>query len=918
MICRPLLVTHTGPRGSRAALFCRMLGLAVVLAPSLAHAQATGSITFKDIIFIERGILSYPNPNDADTSKYHNEADGFHFIDEYFGHNGRKGGGLFILKDFQSSNPQKVDIVAGLNVPAGKVNAGQTLSSGTFLSPDLSYDGKTVVFAWSSGGTEKFTAKNRFHLFKVDIDGKNLVQLSDGDFDDFHPAWMPNGRIIFVSTRRGGYGRCHERPVPTYTLHSMKDDGTDIIRLSYHETNEFHPSIANDGRIVYMRWDYIDRDFNAAHHIWFCNPDGSNPRSWGGNYVLPLDTMGSGPWTDGRYTERPFAEFYPRAIPGAATKYVAVAGPHHAEAYGTLIIRDYSKVDDNGMGQVTKLTPDVAFPESKGGALTYGPAWPLSETLFLTSYNNTMVLLDTSTTPAKRTELYKTSDASLRPLYAMPLAARTPPPVITEGTYQGERWSPAARPATVQVSNVYVTDTYGKLPDGVKITSMRIVQVLPKTTQLLDDPRLGYSSENVAKMVLGTVPVESDGSVFFEAPIGKEILFQVLDANGMAVQTMRSGTYLHPGENMTCTGCHEDKMAAPPTGGTPSASLRPASKLEPELGRVEPINYARYISPILTKKCFPCHQGTNAPTNAAYSAMEPYSFWFAGNISNTVAKHGGSRSKPGMIGARGSRMGKALLDATHQKAQADGTYNDTDVRTLVQWLDLGSDELGSFDNQNAQRQGQVVWPTLDVDKNDPQGLTYKPETPYVERKDAGSSGPDLPQADGPAPSGTGGATSSGGNTSGGNRGTGGTVSSGGQSGSGSQTTPTGGAGGAAGGGSGGAGGSGTQGTVASGGQPGSGGTGKPSPVASGGQPGSGGATGTRSTVASGGQPGSGGGTGTRSTGSSGGQSGSGGTSAVRSTSGLACSMGANPSAPAGAWILFVIGSALLVRNRRKP
>lgn len=744
-----------------------LVGLAAMLVPTSARAQTT--LAFKDLIFIERGILSYPNPND--TSGAHNESDGFHFCDEYFGHNGRKGGGLFLLKNFQSANPEKVDIVAGLKVPAGKVNAGQSLSTGTFLSPDLSFDGKTIVFAWSSGGTDKWTAKNRFHLFRVDIDGKNLVQLSDGDFDDMHSAWMPNGRIVFISTRRGGYGRCHGRPVPSYTLHSMKSDGTDVIRLSEHETNEFHPAIANDGRIVYTRWDYIDRDFNAAHHIWFCNPDGSNPRSWGGNYALPLDTFGFGPWTDGRYTERPFAEYYPRSIPGSATKYVSVAGPHHGEAYGTLIIRDYAKADDNGMGQVTKLTPDVGFPEARGGTLTYGPAWPLSETLFLTSYNNTMILLDTSVSPPKRTNIYTTKDASLRPLYAMPAAARNPPPIITETTYQGERWYPEAPPATVQVANVYRTDSYGKFPDGTKIASLRVVQVLAKTTPLANEPRLGYSSQNVAKMVLGTVPVESDGSAFFEAPIGKEILFQALDERGMAVQTMRSGTYLHPGENMTCVGCHEDKLAAPPAGGTPLASKRPASKLQPELGRVEPNNYARYIAPILTKKCFPCHQGKNgAPTDAAYRAVEPYSFWFASDSSNTVALHGGSRSKAGMIGARGSRMGKALLNATHKQAQADGKYDETDVRTLVQWLDIGSDELGSFDNATAQRRGEVVWPLLDVDKNDPQGLIYKPESPYVPRKDPGTGG-----------SGSGG-TAAGGQSGQGGSGSGGTVSSGGQSG----------------------------------------------------------------------------------------------------------------------------------------
>jgi hypothetical protein len=839
--------------------FPRLLGLAAVLLPSIAQAQST--LPFTDILFVERGIIGG------------SETDGFHFCDEYYGHNGRKGGGLFILKNFQSGSTQKVDVVAGLTVPSGKTNAGQTLSSGTFLSPDLSYDGKTIVFAWSSGGTEKWVAKNRFHLFRVDIDGKNLVQLTDGNNDDMHPAWMPSGRIVFISTRRGGYGRCHGRPVPTYALHSMKSDGSDLIRLSHHETNEFHPSIANDGRIVYMRWDYIDRDALAAHHIWLCNPDGSNPRSWGGNYSNPLDTMTGSNWSDGRKDgHRPQSEFYPRAIPGSATKYVAVAGPHHGEAYGTLIMRDFSKVDDNQMGQVTKLTPDVGLPETaENGSLTYGPAWPLSETQFLTSYNNTIVLYDSSA--KKRTQYYQTSDSNLRPIYVIPVQARTKPPVIVESTYQGERWCSTAPPATVQVQNVNVTDSYGKLPSGMKVTSMRIVQVLPKTTPNANDPRLGYASQNVAKMVLGTVPVESDGSVFFEAPIGKGILFHLLDDKGMAIQTMRSLTYLHPGENMTCVGCHEDKLAAPPTGGTPIASTRPASKMEPELGRVEPINYARYIKPILTK-CYSCHTGTQ-PTDTSYGAQQNFAFWFAGDANgNLEAVHGGSRSKPGMVGARNSRMGKALLTTTHQQAQAAGKYTETDFRTLVQWLDMGSDELGSFDNQNAQRQGTVVWPTLDVDKNDPQGLKYTPEGPSSSTCSGNGGSTGGGTGGSTAPAGTGGATGNGGKI-----GTGGAVASGGQSGS--QTTPTSGAGGAA----------------------------------------SGGAGGTRSAVASGGQTGSGGITSTQGAVASGGHSGSGSQPSPVTTgkpSVLGCSVGANTSVPAHGWVLFVIGLALLVRNRRKP
>lgn len=865
MNVRSLINGGVRPRPVRAIPLLSLLAFSAIWSPSSAHAQA--SLPFKDIIFVERGILSYPNDG-----WMHNEIDGFHFCDEFFGHNGRKGGGLFMLKDFQSSNPTKVDIVAGLKVPAGKTNAGQSLSSGTFLSPDLSYDGKTIVFAWSSGGTEKWTAKDRFHLFKVDIDGKNLVQLTDGDYDDFQPSWMPNGRIVFISTRRGGFGRCHGRPVPTYTLHSVKGDGSDIIRLSEHETNEFHPSIANDGRIVYMRWDYIDRDAKAAHHIWLSNPDGSNPRSWGGNYSIPLETITRNPpYEDGRLNgKRPQSEFYPRAIPGSSTKYVAVAGPHHGEAYGTLIIRDFSKVDDNQTGQVTKLTPEVGFPETADNGSyvgVYGPAWPLSETEFLTSYNNDLVLIDTSVKPVKRTTYYTTKDPALRPLYAMPVAARTKPPVISETTNQGERYYSGAPPATVQVASVYTTDDFGKLPAGVKIKSMRIVQVLSKSTPNANDPRLGYSSQNVAKLSLGTVPVETDGSVFFEGPIGKLILFQLLDENGMAVQTMRSATYLHPSENMTCVGCHEDKMAAPPTGGTPIASKRPASKMEPELGRVEPMNYARYIKPILEKKCFGCHQDKKAgPTDASYNAMSSYAFWFAGDADgNLEAVHGGSRSKAGMIGARGSRTGKALLSDTHKKAQADGKYTDADVLALTQWLDLGSDELGSCSDQDAQRRGELVWPALDFDKNDPQGLKYKLENQVLlPRPDAGV--PDTRPADAAATGGTGGSSASGG--------TGGSVATGGQS-----------------GGSGGA--------ASSGGQTGGSG-GKGNGGAS-----SGGQAGNKATGGSGGSAGSGG---RNSTGGS--------PSAVTGASG-GCSFAARSGSSAHLCFLLAVGIALLVRNRRR-
>ncbi|HEX2959936.1 MAG TPA: hypothetical protein VHO70_24080, partial [Chitinispirillaceae bacterium] len=513
--------------------------------------MASPELDFTDLIFIERGIVGPGS-----------EIDGDHMCDQYYGHNARAGGGMFILKNFAAS-PQKVNIMSGLIVPDG-TNKGKQMSSGTFLSPDLSFDGKTIVFAWSSGGREKWKTENRFNIFSVNIDGTNLKRLTDGNFDDIHPCWLPSGRIVFISTRRTGYGRCHGRSVPTYTLYSMKPDGSDMICISYHETNEWHPSVDNNGALIFSRWDYIDRDFSAAHHLWFCNPDGTNPRSWGGNYSFPLNTLGAGPFKDER-SARPWAEYNGRAIPNSTSKVIATAGPHHGQAFGSLVLIDFDIPDDNRMAQITRITPDAPFPEGSTAwraGYVYGTAWPLSVNSYLCNYNNTLILLNKS---GSKQELYKTtSDPNLRPIYPIPLRSRTKPPALAVKTCQGERWTPNAPKATLSVLNVNITDDYGKLPAGVTVKSMRIIQALAKCTPLADNPRIGYGAQDNARMVLGTVPVESDGSVYCEAPVGKPIYFQLLDDKGMALQSMRSVTFVHPGEQLTCTGCHENKWEATP------------------------------------------------------------------------------------------------------------------------------------------------------------------------------------------------------------------------------------------------------------------------------------------------------------------------------------------------------------------
>ncbi len=453
-------------------------------------------------------------------------------VHQYYGFSAEPGGGLFVLNDPLSQRPTITDLLAGSRVESGRLQ-GQELASGTFLSPELSFDGRSVLFAYTqcqADGVE-WSPRSSFHIFQVQVDGSHLQQLTDGPWNEFDPCYLPGGRIVFVSERRGGYLRCGGSAPPydspTYTLHSMQQDGSDIICLSYHETQEWHPSVTNDGMLVYTRWDYVDRDTNVAHHIWTCYPDGRDPRSFHGNYPSERES-------------RPWMEMSIRAVPGSH-KYVATAAAHHGHAFGSLVLIDPHVADDGAMSQLTRLTPEVPFPESEGGKkqirqyMSYGTAWPLSEDDYLCVYdvdaeNHGIYWIDRS---GNKELFYR--DPAIPCLSPIPVRARPVPPMLPEQTVQTSRAIAAAggrRPetATVGVANVYDSDF--SWPAGTRITHLRVMQVLPKTTAPSNQPRIGVANQTNARAVLGTVPVESDGSAYFEVPPGKLIYFQALDERG--------------------------------------------------------------------------------------------------------------------------------------------------------------------------------------------------------------------------------------------------------------------------------------------------------------------------------------------------------------------------------------------------
>lgn len=649
--------------------------------------------------------------------KRHDPGGLYHMVHQYYGFSALPGGGLLVLSDPLSDKPQVTNLLENAVVEKGRL-AGQRLKPGTFVSPDLSFDGKKLLFAYTQGEGEKpeWSPRASYHIFEANADGTGLVQLTDGPWDDFDPCYLPDGRIAFISTRRGGYLRCGGSAPPwdspTYTLYSMAADGSDVICLSFHETQEWHPSVDNNGMLIYTRWDYVDRDTNVAHHIWNCYPDGRDPRSFHGNYPTVRES-------------RPWMEMSARAIPGS-NKYVATAAAHHGLAFGSLVSIDYRMEDDGAMSQVERLTPDVPLPEAEGGKkkvrqyMAYGTPWPLSEDDYLCVYhpegkNRGIYWVDRF---GNRELLYR--DPEISCLSPIPLRSRRTPPTLPPRTTQSVVRKAKDVPATIAVMNVYDGDF--EWPVDAEIKALRVIQVLPKTTPPANKPRIGVGSETNARVVLGTVPVESDGSAYFEAPVGKLIYFQALGERGMAVQSMRSATYVHPGEQLTCQGCHERKHSPPsPFKKPPLALTRGPSKLAPAPDGANPFSYPRLVQPVLDRHCVECHRKENALDLSGQIAGDfgwsksyqnlagKYGFFFTvsnGSIKSGV--HGGSRTSAGAFGARVSKL-LGYLDEKHHSV----ALPPEDMQRITLWLDSNSEFYGSYHDTVRQARGESVQPTLD-------------------------------------------------------------------------------------------------------------------------------------------------------------------------------------------------------------
>jgi len=626
-----------------------------------------------------------------------------HLVGQYFGWRQRAGGGLFVLERPGHSLALR-DLVAG------------QLPPGSFLEPCLAHDAQRVAFSFvecpphasdsttlpvnEAGGETAF-----FHLFEIGADGRGLRQLTRGPYDDLMPCYLPDGALAFVSTRRRGYSRCFgpnfSRRWHNYTLHRLEPDGGAPRILSLNDVSEWFPSVANSGEILFARWDYIDRDAVTHQNLWAARPDGTNPIAVWGNA-----------------TPTPHCTFQAKAIPDSR-KIVFVASAHHAVTGGPICLLDRG-VDPNSQEAIARLTPG-AYPEAEGNDIPeyYASPWPLSETLFLVAYSrdplvfegehlsrpnpDTALGLYVLDAAGNRELLYR--DAKLGCTSPIPLRSRPRPPVLPSTL-------PPAAPPTGEMFLADIYQGLGDVPRG-SIKALRLVQIFPKTTWLANTPPIGVAGEENTRAILGTVPVEADGSARFLLPAHKPVLFQALDQDGFAFQTMRSTTYVQPGETLSCVGCHEHRLTAPaPTRSQPLALQRPPSRLEPgELGG-RPFGFAEVVQPVLDRHCIRCHSGPEAKQGIVLTG-EPAGGFTRSYVSLTREPPAGEPLVPrfamrnqvqvtpagGHCGALGSRL-VTMLRAGH----GDVALGDSDWRRLAAWIDCNAVFFGAYDPADQARQ----------------------------------------------------------------------------------------------------------------------------------------------------------------------------------------------------------------------
>ncbi len=602
---------------------------------------------------------------------------------------------------YWSSNPERklygaLGRLCRLNLRTGEETILLDDPEGSVRDPVISYDADRVLFSYRKGGTE------HFHLYEMDLPGPGpLRQITDGKHDDIEPCFLPDGRIMFCSSRCRRWVPCWHSQVAT--IYRCGPDGGNVECISPNVETDNTPWPLPDGRVLYTRWEYTDRSQVEWHHLWTFNPDGTGVMTWFGNMKFPGVLM-----------------IDAKPIPGTNKAVATFMGGHgRNEHYGAVTVVDPDGGPDDE-DKARRISRDEYIPRygRHNGPQQWRDPYALSEDCFLVARQRSIMVMDGR---GRYDVIYSLGDdvPAGDGGHAMVHEPRPVRPRPRERVVP-DRTDPAEPTGQLVLADV----TRGRNMAGVEtgeIEKLLVLEMLPKPVNFsgIQEPITlsNYSDEGgnwgtyFIYRVLGTVPVEEDGSAYFEVPALRCVFFVALDEKDISVKRMQSFCNVMPGELTGCVGCHEPRIQAPHDVRERSllATRRAPSRIRPVRGVPDVFDYPRHIQPILDRHCVRCHNYEKYA--GKLSLTGDHGPWYSHSYANLLLReqvaHGGTRGNR-LPRSNGTAVSPLLdkLDGSHH----DVRLSDHERRMIRTWIHAGATYPGTY----ASLGSGMVWPDIDA------------------------------------------------------------------------------------------------------------------------------------------------------------------------------------------------------------
>jgi formylglycine-generating enzyme required for sulfatase activity len=553
---------------------------------------------------------------------------------------------------------------------------------------DLHFDADRMLF--SSIGEN-----GRWQVFEVKTDGTGLRQVTKGpiaDADNYDACYLPNGRIIFDSSAVMQGVPCVGGKSPVANLYVMDADGSNVRQLCFDQDHNWCPTVMNDGRVMYTRWEYTDSPHYFTRLVFHMNPDGTQQMAlYGSNSFWPNST------------------YYARPIPGTSSKFVAVISGHHGDArMGELLVFDTKEGRHEAEGAVQRIpghgkqvAPVIADRLVGGSWPKFLHPWPLSDKYFLVACKlNGSAPWDVCLVDVFDNILPLCSVPGYGMLEPVPLRKTKTPPVIPD------KVDLKRKDALVYLTDIYAGGGLAGVPRGT-VKKLRVFEWHYGYQRVGGHQTVAKEGGWDIKRILGTAPVEPDGSALFRVPANTPLAVQPLDEQGRALQLMRSWFVGMPGEMVSCVGCHEAPEAS--TANIHTEAIRQdARELEPWYGPARGFSFRREVQPVLDKYCVGCHDGKK-PDRPNFADTERGAGGFAKSYLalHPYVRRPGPESdyhmlKPAEYRANTSELIQ-MLTKGHKNVKLDAEAWDR----LVTWIDMNVPDHGSWTEQAGESRAQA-------------------------------------------------------------------------------------------------------------------------------------------------------------------------------------------------------------------